>query len=152
MLGWPGQSGFTPYAAAQVQAFRMPSYSETAVAGSSIFALSYDARTTTTVRTELGAWYDWSTPLDHYTALILRTRAAWAHDHWSDPSVTARFLALPGTSFTEFGAPPASDLLLVSTVAELWFRNGFSLSARFDGEFAQHSQKYAGTGVLRYIW
>jgi uncharacterized protein with beta-barrel porin domain len=152
VLGWPGQSGFTPYAAAQVQAFRMPSYSETAVAGSSVFALSYDARTTTTIRTELGAWYDWSTPLDHYTALILRTRAAWAHDHWSAPSVTASFQALPGSSFTVFGAPPASDLLLASAVSELWFRNGFSLSALFDGEFAEHSQKYAGTGQLRYVW
>jgi uncharacterized protein with beta-barrel porin domain len=147
-----GKSGVAPYAAAQVQAFRMPSYSETAVAGSSVFALSYDARTTTTIRTELGAWYDCSTPLDHYSALVLRTRAAWAHDHWSDPSVTARFQALPGSSFTEFGAPPASDLLLASAVAELWFRNGFSVSARFDGEFAEHSQKYAGSGRLRYIW
>ncbi len=150
--GWPGQSGFTPYAAAQVQAFHAPSYSETAIAGSSVFALSYDARTTTTIRTELGAWYDWSIPVDHNTALVLRTRAAWGHDHWSDPSVTARFLALPGSSFTEFGAPPASDLLLASAVAELWFRNGLSVSARFDGEFAAHSQKYAGTGRLRYIW
>jgi len=152
VLGLPGQSGLTPYAAAQVQSFHMPSYSESAVAGSSIFALTYDSRTTTTIRTELGAWYDWNTPVDHNTALVLRTRAAWAHDHWSDPSVTASFQALPGSAFTVFGAPPASDLLLVSTVAELWFRNGMSVSARFDGEFAQRSQKYAGTGQLRYIW
>ena len=60
-LGWPGQYGFTPYAAGQVQAFRTPSYSESAVSGSSIFALAYDARTTTTTRTELGAWFR----LDH---------------------------------------------------------------------------------------
>jgi uncharacterized protein with beta-barrel porin domain len=150
--GMPGQYGVTPYVAGQVQTFFMPSYNENATSGSSIFALSYDARATTTIRSELGAWNDWSTPVDHNTALVLRARAAWAHDHWSDPSVTARFQALPGSSFTEFGAPPASDLLLASTVAELWFRNGFSVSARFDGEFAQYSQKYAGTGRLRYIW
>ena len=148
----PGQFGFTPYIAGQLQAYHMPSYSERAVSGSPIFALSYDARTTTTVRSELGAWYDWSTPVDHNTALVLRACAAWARDHLSDPSVTARFQALPGSSFTEFGAPPARDLLLASAVAEIWFRNGFSLSARFDGEFAAHSQKYAGTGKLRYTW
>src|ERR1700736_4842275 len=41
-VGWPGQSGLTPYAAVQVQAFRTPSYGETALSGSSVFALSYD--------------------------------------------------------------------------------------------------------------
>ena len=84
--------------------------------------------------------------------LALRTRAAWAHDHWSDPSITAAFQSLPGSSFTVTGAAPASDLLLASAGAEIWFRNGFSLAAWFDGEFAEHSQKYAGTARLRYIW
>jgi outer membrane autotransporter protein len=74
-LGWPG-FGFTPYAAGQMQAFRTPSYSEIAASGSSVFALAYDARTTTTTRTELGAWFDWTIPVDYGTTLSLRTRAA----------------------------------------------------------------------------
>jgi outer membrane autotransporter protein len=151
-LGLPGQYGFTPYAAGQVQAFRTPSYSESAASGSPIFALAYTARTTTTIRAELGARSDWTIPVDNDTAVVLRTRAAWAHDHGSAPSITATFLSLPGSSFTETGAAAAKDLLLASAGAEVWFRNGFSFAAWFDGEFAKQSQKYAGTGRLRYIW
>jgi outer membrane autotransporter protein len=135
-----------------MQVFRTPSYSESAASGSSIFALGYNARTTTTTRTELGARFDWTTPLDYGTTLTLRTRAAWAHDHWSDPSITAAFLSLPGSSFTVTGAAPARDLLLASSGAEISFRNGFSLAAWFDGEFADQSRKYGGTARLRYIW
>jgi uncharacterized protein with beta-barrel porin domain len=143
-----GQYGFTPYAAAQVQSFRTPSYSETALSGSSIFALSYDARTITTTRTELGTWLDWSIPVDYNTRLSLLGRAAWAHDFWSAPNITAGFLALPGSSFVVTGAAPATDLLIASAGVEVGFRNGFSVGARFDGEFAEHSQKYSGIGRL----
>jgi outer membrane autotransporter protein len=153
VAGWPGRYGLTPYAAGQVQAFHTPAYTETAVSGSSAFALAYDARTTTTIRSELGVWLDWSSPVDHNTALVVRTRAAWAHDEWTTPSIAARFQSLPGTArLIVTGAEPASDLLLASAGAEILFRNGFSLGARFDGEFAERSQKYAGTGRLRYTW
>jgi len=151
-VGWPGQSGLTPYAAVQVQAFRTPSYSETALSGSSVFALSYDARTITTTRTELGTWLDWSIPVDYGTRLTLLGRAAWAHDDWSAPNITAGFQALPGSIFVVTGAAPATDLALASAGVEVGFRNGFSLGARFDGEFAENSQKYSGLGWLRYTW
>ncbi|WP_172841986.1 ice-binding family protein [Bradyrhizobium lablabi] len=151
-VGWPGQSGFTPYAAVQVQAFRTPSYSETALSGSSVFALSYDARTITTTRTELGTWLDWSIPIDYSTRLTLLGRAAWAHDNWSAPNITAGFQALPGSIFVVTGAAPATDLALVSAGVEIGFRNGFSVGARFDGEFAENSTKYSGMGRLRYTW
>ena len=39
---------------------------------------------------------------------------------------------------------------LSSAGAELRFANGWSLTAKFDGEFAGHAQTYAGTGTLRY--
>jgi outer membrane autotransporter protein len=152
MSHWPGRYGVTPYAAGQAQAFRTPSYSERAVSGSSIFALAYDARTTDTARTELGAWFDWSNPVDYGITLALRARAAWAHDCWSAPNVTAMFVALPGSNFTVTGAAPASDFLLASAGAEIGLWNGFSLAAWFDGELADHSQKYAGTARLRYTW
>jgi uncharacterized protein with beta-barrel porin domain len=150
--GWPGQSGLTPYAAVQVQSFRTPSYSETALSGASVFALSYDARTITTTRTELGTWLDWSMPVNYDTTLSLRGRAAWAHDNWSAPNITAGFQALPGSVFVVTGAAPATDLALVSAGVEIGFRNGFSVGARFDGEFAENSTKYSGMGRLRYTW
>jgi uncharacterized protein with beta-barrel porin domain len=152
VAGLPGRYGFTPYAAVQMQSFRTPSYDETAVSGSSVFALAYDAHTTNVLRTELGAWTDWSIPTDSDAILVLRARAAWAHDYWSDPSMTAMFEALPGSSFTVTGAAPARNLLLASAGPEIRFRNGISLAGWFDGEFAANSEKYGGTVRLRYTW
>ena len=155
--GWNGigQYGLTPYGAAQAQSFRTPSYVETgasAFGGPSDFALAYNAGNTTTIRTELGAWFDWTVPIDLATSVALRGRAAWAHDRWSDPSLNATFVSLPGSTFTVIGAPPARDLMLASAGAEIYFWKAFSFTAWFDGEFAQTSQKYVGNGRLRYTW
>ena len=144
--------GITPYAALQMQAFRTPSYSEIAASGSAMFALNYNAHTTTTTRTELGAWFDRPLALNDGAILTLRTRAAWAHDNWSDQRLTAAFQSLPGSSFTVIGAAPVHDSLLASAVAEVSFRNGISLAGKFDSELAQRSQTYVGTVRLRYTW
>jgi hypothetical protein len=151
VLDLPG-FGLTPYAAFQMQAFRTPSYSETAAAGSAVFALNYDAHTTTTIRTELGAWFDRPIAIDDGAIVSLRGRTAWAHDNWSDLRYTPTFLSLPGSSWTETGAPPARDLLLASAVAEVSFRNGISLAGKFDAEWSPHSQTYVGSARLRYAW
>jgi hypothetical protein len=37
-------------------------------------------------------------------------------------------------------------------LAELHFANGWSLAAKFDGEFAGQAQTCAGTGTLRHLW
>jgi uncharacterized protein with beta-barrel porin domain len=151
ILDLPG-FGLTPYGAFQMQAFHTPSYSETAASGSSFFALNYQAHTTNVIRTELGAWVDRPVRIDDDAILSLRGRAAWAHDDWSDLTYTPSFLALPGTNWTETGAPPPRDLLLASAVAEVSFRNGISLAGKFDAELSQHSQTYIGSARLRYNW
>jgi len=144
--------GLTPYAALQWQAFHTPSYSEIAASGLATYALAYDARTTTTTRTELGSWVDKTYALDRGNAFSLFGRAAWAHDWYSDPSVTTTFLSLPGSSFTVIGAWPVHDSLLASAGAQISFTNGISLLGRFDSEFSQHSQTYMGTAQLRYTF
>jgi outer membrane autotransporter protein len=153
VLGVPGHEWFTPYAALQAQAFYTPAYSESAASGSPDFALSYAAQTTTTIRTELGARTEWTMPVDNGATLSLRTRTAWAHDHWSSSSVTAMFQSLPGSSFfTVNGAVPVSDSLLALAGAEIRFSNGFAVAGWFDSELAQRSQTYSGTARLRYTW
>jgi len=104
------------------------------------------------IRTELGAWLDRSFAVDDGAILSLRSRAAWAHDNWSDLRYSPTFLSLPGSSWTETGAPPARDLLLASAVAEVSFRNGISLAGKFDTELSPHSQTYIGTARVRYTW
>ncbi|HEY0329534.1 MAG TPA: ice-binding family protein [Rhodopseudomonas sp.] len=141
--------GITPYAALQAQAFWTPAYAETF---NSDFARGYDARTETAVRTELGAWFDQSHPIGDGDVLILRGRAAWAHDRVSNPIMNASFLALPGSNFTVYGAATPDDLLLATAGAELRFRNGFSVGAQLDGEFAEHATRYGGSGRVRYSW
>src|SRR5262245_33809231 len=78
--------GVTPYAAIQAQSFRTPSYSETDGSGLG-FALSYNARTGTDTRSELGACFDRLIALNPSAALALRGRLAWAHDWVSDPTL-----------------------------------------------------------------
>jgi outer membrane autotransporter protein len=144
--------GFIPYAALQMQAFYTPSYNEIATSGSPQFALAYNAQTTTTTRTELGAWFDDSIALDNGAILTLRSRAAWAYDYWSNYSTTAAFEQLPGSSFTVIGAAPTRDSLLASAGAEISFRNGISLAGLFDSQLAEDSRTYSGFVRLRYAW
>jgi uncharacterized protein with beta-barrel porin domain len=84
--------------------------------------------------------------------LALNARAAWAHDWVTNPSLMPVFQALPGASFIVNGATPVPNSALASAGAELRFLNGWAVAARFDGEFANRAQTYAGTGTLRYVW
>jgi outer membrane autotransporter protein len=140
-----------PYAAVQAQNFRTPSYVESDV-NLGGFGLGYNSRNGTATRSELGARADQLFALNPTAVLALRGRLAWAHDWVSDPSLAAGFQTLPGTSFIVNGATPAKDLALVSAGAELRLANGVTLSGKFDGEFAEHSTTYAGTGTIRYTW
>ncbi len=66
--------GFTPYAAAQAQAFRTPTYTEADLAGSG-FGLTYRGRTASDTRSELGARFDRATLVTPNSVLTLRGRA-----------------------------------------------------------------------------
>lgn len=142
----------TPYVAGQVQNFHTPTYSETALSGSGAFALSYTSRNTTATRLELGSWFDKMIALNRDDAILLRGRAAWAHDEGNGGGINAAFQSLPGAGFTVNGAAQPRDLALISAGAEYRLANGVSFSARFDGEFASRAQTYAGTGTVRYVW
>lgn len=142
----------TPYAAVQVQGFRTPSYGETATSGSAQFALNYEARTTTAVRSELGGRIDKAWLATGGSVFNVFGKAAWAHDEVSDPRLNVSFVSLPVASFAVNGATPARDLALTTAGAEWRFGNGVSVMAKFDGEFAERSQTYAGTARLRYAW
>jgi hypothetical protein len=98
-----------------------PLYSETDLTGGG-FGLSYNGRSSTDTRGELGARFDRAMLASPDAALTLRARLAWAHDWVSDPSLTAIFQALPGASFVVNGATPAKDAALASAGAELRFQ------------------------------
>jgi YVTN family beta-propeller protein/autotransporter-associated beta strand protein len=146
---WYG--GVTPYAAIQAQSFHTPGYSETDTNGGG-FALAFNSRTATDIRSELGARFDRLVTFNRSAALALWARLAWAHDWVSDPTLTPLFQVLPGASFIVTGATPAKNSALASAGTELRLANGITLLAKFDGDFASHSSTYAGTGTVRYTW
>jgi uncharacterized protein with beta-barrel porin domain len=142
--------GVTPYSALQTQNFHTPSRSEIDLTGGG-FGLSFAAMNATDTRSELGARFDGLTTLNGLP-LILRGRLAWAHDWVSNPALSAVFQALPGASFVVNGAALPANSALASAGAELKLNPHVSLLGKFDGEFANGSQTYAGTGTLRYTW
>lgn len=144
--------GITPYAALQAQAFHTPSFSETAASGSNAFALSYNAKTASTLRTELGGWFDSTMAAGPNAVLTLRARAAWVHDSNTDRNINAVFQTLPGASFTVNGASAAKDAALLSLGSDLRLANNVSLGLKFDSEVAQGSRSFAGQGIVRYAW
>ncbi|MGA8495333.1 MAG: autotransporter outer membrane beta-barrel domain-containing protein, partial [Xanthobacteraceae bacterium] len=142
--------GVTPYGALQAQSFHTPGYSETDLTAGG-FGLTYAAMNATDTRSELGTRFDGLTALAGMP-LILRARLAWAHDWVSNPALSAVFQALPGASFVVNGAPLPANSALASAGAELKLNPHVSLLGKFDGEFANGSQTYAGTGTRRYPW
>jgi autotransporter-associated beta strand protein len=142
--------GVTPYAAVQAQDFHTPNYSESDVTGGGL-GLSYASMNATDVRTELGSRFDAPTVVAGMP-LILRGRLAWAHDFVNNPSLSAAFESLPGTSFVVNGAPMRQNSALTSAGTELFITSHLTLLTKFDGEFANGSQTYGGSGTLRYSW
>jgi autotransporter-associated beta strand protein len=144
--------GITPYAAVQAQRLQTPNYGETDRTGILAFALNYAGQSWNDTRSELGARADYRMMMDNGALLTLRGRAAWAHDYDTGRTINAVFQALPGFGFTVAGASPAADSALVSAGAELKFRNGVALRAKFDGEFANRSNVYGGSGGIYVSW
>ena len=148
----PANLGVTPYAAAEAQGLFLPGYSETAAPGSSAqFALSYGSRDFSTVRTELGAWFDVDLPAAS-GALKFYSRAAWAHDFDNESTVSAVFQQVSAASFLVNTAKPAPNSGLVTAGLEYRLADGWSVLAKFDGDVSSTTSSYAGSAVLRKTW
>jgi autotransporter-associated beta strand protein/T5SS/PEP-CTERM-associated repeat protein len=142
-----------PYVALQAQTFSTPNYSEAATSGASTFALSYAAHTGSVVRSEVGSWASRNFLLADNALVTAFGRVAYAHDWEDTPQAAATFLGLaPVASFIVNGAKPTADLAVMTAGAEIRMANGWALMGKFDGEFGQGTQTYAGTARVRYAW
>ncbi|PIT00307.1 hypothetical protein TSA1_05665 [Bradyrhizobium nitroreducens] len=142
----------TPYAALQGQNFHTPAYSESSASGTGAFALAYASRSTATLRTELGSRFDKTVAAGNDATLSFRSQLAWVHDTNTDRAMSALFQALPGSSFTVYGAAAPKDSALLSSGAELRFVNNLTLGARVTGELAGSARGVSAQGSLRYAW
>lgn len=145
-LGW-----LTPYAAVRGQVFMTPDYSERTVAGVSTFALDYEARTATAIRSELGIGAQWSLPVDG-GALAVRARGAWAHDYGDGNDIEAAFQSIPGSHLTTQGAEADRDSLLLSAGAGVSFYNGFFVNGGVDSRIAVGGQAHSAKIKLGFTW
>ena len=145
-----GFGGITPYAAGQVQRFYSSDYAETGGAANS-FALDFEAQSTSYERTELGLRLDTGTS-GGTRQWSFNARAAWAHDWFDQPSMTAAFRNLPGTDFVVVGAERSSNLALLSAGAEVRLAKGLSLVARFNSELGNVSTTVSGSGALLFAF
>ena len=141
----------TPFGAVQAQWIELPAYGETAATGSAQFALHYADQTVYTTRTELGARFDRSYTVGQ-GVLTLYTRAAWAHDFNNTPVANANFQLLPASNFVVNAAKPDPDSALVSAGAEYKLADGWSLLAKFNGEFSETTALYTGSGMIKKVW
>ena len=146
-LGW-----ITPYLALTDQYFRSPGYQETALSGSSTFALAYGDQGDNQANVELGARQRLDLPLDRFWVLKLSDRVAWLHDMSGTPSADAAFQALPNSTFTNYGAKLARDGLLFSLGADMQGRSGFGLNVHVDSLMSGNEQTYTGMAGLNYAW
>jgi uncharacterized protein with beta-barrel porin domain len=143
--------GITPYAAGQYTNVQLPAYSEAVLAGANTFALDYSSKSLDASYSELGLRTD-SSFAWHDSLFTVRARAAWTHEFNTDRFATAVFQALPGASFVVNGAIPARDAALLTGSTEVKWRNGLSLSATLEGQFANNFNGYTGKGVFKYVW
>ncbi|MCU4180575.1 autotransporter domain-containing protein [Bosea sp. BH3] len=146
-----GPAALTPYVAAQFTAIALPDYAERALAGPSLFALSYASRDVTTTRSELGLRADANVSIGGLP-LSLRGGVAWVHNFETATGALASFQSLPGATFLVSGAALDRNALRTTATAELDLKNGLSIAATFDGEFGENSRSLGGKGALRYRW
>ena len=141
----------TPYAALQAQDFHTPAYSETDQTGGG-FGLTYAAMNATDVRTELGARFDSPTVVDGMP--LTSSRASCLGARFCQQSIAGR--GVPGAAGRRTSSSTVrrfrTNSALTSAGAELFLTPRWTLLAKFDGEFANGSQTYAGSGTLRYTW
>ncbi|MDP1749882.1 MAG: autotransporter domain-containing protein [Reyranella sp.] len=149
-----GQASITPFAALQPSQFWQPATAETgttANGGPGVFALSYQAQSTTSLPSFLGAQIDGRTEIDSRAASAW-LRLAWVHEFMTARPVTAGFSGLPGSQFTVDGATAASDAVRLDFGARYALNAQMALFANATAELSNRGQGVGGTVGLKWVW
>ncbi|WP_262048163.1 autotransporter outer membrane beta-barrel domain-containing protein [Bradyrhizobium sp. Bra78] len=143
--------GITPYAAAQITAFRLPADATQPPSAANAFPAASGNDSFTDTRTELGLRTSASFAL-FSSVMSLRGRLAWAHDFSAGQAMPAAFQPLPAQRFVTGGTALARNAALTGVAIELRDLNGWSATANFDSEVSSVMRSYTGKAVLRYAW
>ena len=143
---------FTPFAGLRAQSFKTGAYSESALSGSSSYALGYEAATTTSLRSELGVDMQWSKALNGGGVTTLGIRAAWGHEFASNTPGARSFVTVPGAMIGVSGAIPARDSVILSANMGVAAANGLSIDGGVNMEYSNNVQDYGGSVTVGYQW
>ncbi len=143
--------GITPYAAAQITTFRLPSNTAQPAYAVDASPAALGSDSFTDSRTELGLRTNTSFALLG-SVMNLRGRLAWAHDFSAGQPIPAVFQSLPGQGFLVGGTALAPNATLTGVALELRDSSGWSASANLDSEVSSLVRSYTGKAVLRYAW
>lgn len=142
-LGMMEGASVIPYAALEGHYIFTGSYDEDTVSGRNGFALSYDANTTTALRSELGLGFEIASAGDT-PRLAFTGRAAWAHDWNEGDSTDVSFQAIDNASFTVMGAEAPDDVALVNATLSAWVTESLEVSGSATGEFGNGYESLSG--------
>lgn len=145
------QLGLTPFVAFAGESFHTPAYTETAVSGSTNFALSYAANDTLTSHTELGGKLGRDFSISGGT-LSLEGLLGWAHQFSDATSAQAGFVTLPGSGFVLLGVKPAADAAMLGLDLQVHDGTGFVYGARVQSQIGPGTSSITGTLNLAYHW
>ncbi|QCI67101.1 autotransporter domain-containing protein [Phreatobacter stygius] len=144
---------WTPYAAVEAIGYSASAYSEGfAAPATGIFALTYGARTSGTLRTELGLRLDSLTPLAPGADLLTFGRLAYGYQAGTQRSIDAAFQTLAGSGFAVFGARASTHTMLASFGAEARLAGGMRATASLDGELGDRHRSIRANLGLRHSW
>ncbi|QCI63068.1 autotransporter outer membrane beta-barrel domain-containing protein [Phreatobacter stygius] len=144
---------WTPYAALEAIGYSASGYREGfAAPATGVFALTYGARTTGTVRTELGLRADSLTPLAPGADLLTFGRLAYGYQANTQRSVDAAFQTLANSGFAVFGARASTHTALATLGIEARFAGGMRVSASLDGELGDRHRSVRANLGLRHSW
>ena len=150
----PSRYSLTPFAALQPVQLWTPGYTESSVTASGapgVFALSYQAQSTTSLPLFLGVQFDAATEIK-LRPVSAWVRAAWVHEFLPDRNVTAGFTVLPGATFTVDGARAAYNAARVEMGVKYAVGEQTFLYANGGAELSDRGQTIAGTIGLRFVW
>ena len=143
----------TPYAALEAIGYSAAGYAESfAAPASGIFALRYAAKSTATLRSEVGLRFDSLVPLGTGVDLLTFGRLGYSHQAATQRALDAAFQSLLNSGFTVFGARASTHTALASLGAEARFAGGARISATLDGELGDRHRTIRAQLGLRHEW
>jgi uncharacterized protein with beta-barrel porin domain len=143
----------TPYAAVEAIGYASGGYRESWTApATGAFALAYGARTTGTVRTELGLRVDGMRAVAPTADLLTFGRIAYAFQANTARAADASFRQLANSGFAVFGARASTHTMLATLGTEVRFAAGTRATASLDGELGDRHRSIRANVGLSHSW